>query len=117
MTKIIINKCFGGFGLSREAVLLYAERKNINLVEMEDSKSLYGNCFFIDGIEDDEHHFSYYDIERTDPELIHVVETLGVVADGDYAQLKIVEIPDDVEWILEEYDGMEHVIDRNRIWR
>ena len=30
--KVAINKCFGGFGLSHEAVLLWAEKKRKNSI-------------------------------------------------------------------------------------
>jgi hypothetical protein len=31
--------------------------------------------------------------------------------------LAIVEIPDDVQWIIEENDGMEWVAEKHRTWR
>ena len=31
--KVVINRCFGGFGLSDEAIELYAEKKGIKLGE------------------------------------------------------------------------------------
>ena len=37
-------------------------------------------------------------------------------ADGDYSELKVVEIPDGVNWYIEEYDGLEHVTERHRTW-
>lgn len=44
------------------------------------------------------------------------MEQLGEAADGDYAELKVVEIPDDVQWIVEEYDGAEWVAEKHRTW-
>jgi len=52
-------------------------------------------------------YFSARDISRTDLLLIQVVEELGKKADSRFANLKIIEIPDDVEWEIEEYDGQE----------
>ena len=40
----------------------------------------------------------------------------GVKLDGQFSELKIVEVPDDVNWYIEEYDGMEHVAERHRTW-
>ena len=94
MKKIVINRCYGGFGLTDAAMFRYAEIKKI-----EDLKTLH-----------------IYDLCRDDPVLIQVVEELGEEAEDRYADLKIVEIPEDVDWYIEEYDGMEHVAERHRTW-
>ena len=57
------------------------------------------------------------DLERNDPLLIQVIEELGSKkASGRCAQLAIIEIPDDVEWEIEEYNGNEHIAERHRTW-
>ena len=63
-----------------------------------------GNWFWADGI------------ERDDANLVRVVEALGEEADGRCAKLKIVEIPDNVEWVIDEYDGFESVEESHRSW-
>ena len=35
---------------------------------------------------------------------------------GPHAELLVVEIPDDVEWYIEEYDGREWIAERHRVW-
>lgn len=55
-------------------------------------------------------------IPRDDPALVQVVKELGKEADGCRSALVIVEIPDGVEWQIEEYDGYEHVAEKHRIW-
>jgi hypothetical protein len=88
MKKIVINTCYGGFNLSEEAV------KHLNY----DGPS------------------AVWDIPRDDPRLIATVEELGHLANGMYSELKIVEIPDDVEWqIIEDY-GVEHIAEKHRTW-
>ena len=114
--KVVINRCFGGFGLSHEAIMLYAKRTNLNLKAIKHSSDLLGYVYYIDGVEDEDHHFSDYDLSRNDEQLVAVVEELGDAANGWAAELAIVEIPDDVDWYIEEYDGSEHVAERHRTW-
>jgi hypothetical protein len=59
---------------------------------------------------------SHRDIPRDDADLVAVVEELGSAANGSCAKLKVVEIPDGAEWMVEEYDGNEHVADIHRTW-
>ena len=92
--KVVINRCYGGFGLSSKALTRYCELSNI--VNPED--------------------FYVWDIERTDPILIQIVEEMGEDADDAYSKLKIIEIADDVKWHIEEYDGIEHIAEDHRTW-
>lgn len=110
--KIVINRCYGGFGLSREAVLL--ARK------LTQDPAWGGPCLkgdkYDDGTECD-YDGGSIDCKRNDPILIKVVETLGCEAASDsMAELKIVEIPDGIDWIVTEYDGMEWVEEKHRAW-
>ena len=43
--------------------------------------------------------------------------TLGAEANGHCAGLKIVELPDDVNWQIERNGGVEHVSEVHRTWR
>jgi hypothetical protein len=55
--------------------------------------------------------------DRSDPKLIQVIEELGSEkASGSCAKIALVEIPDDVEFTIEEYDGLEHVAEKHRTW-
>ncbi|WP_462254743.1 hypothetical protein [Ferruginibacter sp.] len=54
--------------------------------------------------------------DRTDKILIQVIEELGKDADGSCASLSIIEIPDDVDWQIDEYDGLESVHEKHRSW-
>jgi hypothetical protein len=53
---------------------------------------------------------------RSDPLLVQTVEELGEKANGSCAELKIIEIPDGIEWEINEYDGMESVRECHRSW-
>ena len=102
--KVVINTCFGGFGLSRKAVDLYCKKKGINPGKWDSQFKFY-------------HDFQDWNISRDDPILIEVIEQLGSDANGFCAQLSIVNIPDDVSWYIDEYDGLEHVAETHRTWR
>ena len=88
--KVVINKCYGGFQLSRRA---YEEL----------------------GLEWDGYGFAY-DNDRANPKLVEVIERLGSTGSGMFGSLKVVEIPDDVEWEIENYDGIETIREKHRIW-
>lgn len=53
---------------------------------------------------------------RHDSKLVQVVEELGEAADGMCAELAVIEIPDGVEYEIEEYDGMESIHEKHRSW-
>ena len=58
-------------------------------------------------------------IPRDDEDLVAVVEELGANSWGEFTTLKVVEIPNNVEWeIIEEYgDGEEYITEKRRTWR
>ena len=116
--KIVINKCYGGFGLSEDAICLYAEKKGWGVSIDNSYRSMPILTFIQGGSETTPGEESHpHQIERNDPTLIEVVEELGVEkASGDLAALHIVEIPDDVQWGIEEYDGQEWVAEKHRSW-
>jgi hypothetical protein len=114
MTKVVINKCHGGFGLSDDAVMRYGELAGLNLVK---TGTNYGaSLFYKEGRVDNDHHFYEGNLERDDKYLVQVVEEMGDLASGNFADLKVVEIPDGVEWQIEEYDGWEHIAQKHRTW-
>ena len=54
--------------------------------------------------------------DRSHPLIVQVVEELGAEADGYCAALKIVDVPPEVSWHIEEYDGCEWVAEDHRTW-
>jgi hypothetical protein len=92
--KVVINNQYGGFGLSYKAVMRYAEIKGIA------DDSFWDDC----------------EIERNDPALVQTVEELGDEANGEHATLKIIEIPDGIDFVIEEYDGNEWVSEKHKTW-
>ena len=56
------------------------------------------------------------DYDRSDPDLIAVIEELKDAANTEYSKLKIVEIPDGTNFVIEEYDGNEHIAEAHKEW-
>ena len=100
--KVVINSCHGGFGLSSKGVELYLKLAG---TPIQDFDLQYRHLMTT----------SRY-LQRDDPVLIRVVEELGPDANDIHAELKIIEIPAEVDWIIEEYDGKEWVAEKHRIW-
>ena len=48
--------------------------------------------------------------------LVVLVEEMGEAANGGFTKLKVVEIPDDVEYNIYDYDGMETIHEKHRSW-
>lgn len=62
------------------------------------------------------HGLEMDDVARDDADLVRVVEELGEQANGCFAKLVVVEIPDDVKWEIQEYDGYETIHEVHRSW-
>jgi len=139
MKKIVVNQVHGGFGLSPLAETMYYKLKGEPCYFYEISKygNSYDDCeykrvemkdaeFHRYTLKKDlgENHFgripndAFYvgDPDRDDPDLIKVVEELGEEANDSYSKLVIVEIPDGVDWEIDEYDGYETIHEKHRSW-
>ena len=98
--KIVINKCFGGFGLCKEVM---------DFLDIEDIIFCTNSSFDITS--------DNSEAWRADARLIAAIEAVGVEKAGSYyAELKIVEIPEGVDWRIDQYDGMEHIYEVHRCW-
>lgn len=100
--KIAINKCFGGWAVSKAVY---------DALGFEwDGYGFLGNKDF--GIESDD-----YLAFRSDPRLIAAIEQVGIKqAAGELAELAIVDIPDGLAYAIDEYDGIETVHEAHRSW-
>ena len=137
MKKVILNKCFGGFGLSKEAYELYAKKKGIdvfhytqeNLKERiytyatDDDRTFsfyftkdFGNNSYISDEDFNKYNLFLNEDFREDKTLIEVVEELGEKANSMYSDLKIVEIPDDLDYVIDNYDGIETLHQKVQEW-
>lgn len=97
MRKVVINRCYGGFGIS-EFAKQELEKRQVE-INMWTSEREF----------------------RENPHLIYLLEEYGAdKISGKYADLKIIEIPDveDLpEYEIDDYDGMEQILDPKRIWK
>lgn len=101
IVKIVLNGCFGGFGLSDEATKRYAEIKGWAW-EVDEYD-------YIVLINEQGERLSSYDLgeDRTDPILVQVIEELGKAADSDYSELYIESVEKGTKYFIDEYDGIE----------
>lgn len=83
--KIVINNCWGGFGLSDVALAMLSKLKGRKVTDGS----------FIS------------DENRLDKDLVAVVEELGDKSWGDFAELKIIEVNEPFR--IKEHDGAETV--------
>ena len=155
--KLVINGCYGGFGLSARAVARIAEiegrpcfffRRDMGaglhapqipttMEEIEDDQKYIRigmwSAYDIPDIsilpsQEDWHsksmderrasneewnkhsHESRYDRDKRHyAPLVQAVEELGERANGGFAKLKVVDIPDGVDYEIDEYDGVESI--------
>lgn len=132
MTKIVINTCYGGFGLSTMAIKYLVHRPNNGILKVMKEEEYFSGPrkgTFSDA--GDGFEISHYDTlfkagyafylntlcDRSDPLLVEVVGYLGDKANGTTSKLKVVEIPDEIEWVIQEYDGIEWIAEKHRTWR
>ena len=108
--KVVINADYGGFSLSGEAYAVIAKVNGWTRCTND-----YGQDYLLD---DKGNKLFYWNIPRDNSGLVTAVETLGSEdAGGEHSTLKIVEVPDSVNWYVEEYDGKEWVAERHRTWK
>lgn len=140
--EVVINSCYGGFGLSHEAERFFAKLQGKELYfylqtkhEYQDGEDEYtridspkGDEFLLftltrdlgktikDFPNEEGLWFNSREIKRNDKNLITVIRMLGEKANGKFSELKIIQIPDGVDWEISEYDGIETVEEKHRSW-
>jgi len=107
MQKILINPEVGGFYLSQEAKEMYLKAKGIPYT-IEDA---YGGKYVRSEVR-------FYDLKRDDETLLKIYEEIGCERFSVlHVCIRIVEVPDDVEWIVCATDyGYEWVAEKHRTW-
>ena len=93
MAKVAINKCYGGFSISKECAQWIENKYGLDLSKEYD----YGAY--------------YFDEKRHAKELIDAIETLGSeICSGDCAKI-VLEYCNSGLYDIEEYDGYETLIE------
>lgn len=140
--KIILNGCYGGFSLSYEAMFLYLYAKNqkayfykdisvyddytkvhkYERITLQEIRELKTSRFIYCTTEDQGKYLDHFpenivndrDLDRTDPILVSVVETIGSdAASGRFASLYIEEVPNGTQYKIDNYDGIEELITKD----
>ena len=131
--KVILNKCFGGFGFSHEATMMYAKEKGFELYAYGHNSP--DNYFRINNPDDAFLHYyfkkdfgefpkeinwdEYFRLDgeyREDPVAVAIVEKLGDKASGRFSKLVVVDIPDGMKYVIDDYDGVETLHEEVRVW-
>jgi hypothetical protein len=114
MQKIVINTSFGEFCLSHEAFLRLRTLGQQDALQEVDHAAYWPIAA---AAREPQFNRCGVSIARNDEKLIRVVEELKQRANGHCASLKIVSIPDGVEWQISTSGGVEHVSEVHRTWR
>lgn len=102
--KVVINKCYGAFCLSNLALERIYSRSSHLINLSQDSKDF-----------------------RSNPVVVQVVEEMGKASWGKEpdsqftfspkdSELRVVEIPNGIEWHIAQYDGLEWIAEDHRTW-
>ena len=99
--KVVINRCYGGIGFSK-AVFDELGIKYVGYGFLGNEELGLGG---------------YGDEWRVCPPLIAAIEKIGLEkSSGEFASLEIVDIPDGVNWEIDDYDGIETIHEVHRSW-
>jgi len=124
--KLVVNRCHGSFGLSDAAYERMIEL-GIEAVEYTRDKSWNGKKVIFDSslasgsckLHNDRMYWDTWTRNyenRSDEILVQAVEELGDKASDNLSYLVVVEVPDDVEFFIDDYDGFETVRENHRTW-
>ena len=140
--EIAINRCYGGFSLSQAALERLIElgipRRRYITEKIDPKTNLFleepqneGEVIFDDKLipekEKDEFNAARFKLRgslwetwvkdsRTHPLVIKVIKELGEKANSSCARIKIVDVPDGVNYFISDYDGMKTINEEHRSW-
>lgn len=111
--KVVYNSRHGGYGVDEEAVKWMREQGD------EDAKeaTLTGEYYDDGSGPRDSYLDNISSIPRTNELLVALVEgeaDYGGKVSGSHASLRVAEVPDGVDWVIDQYDGKETVKEKYR---
>lgn len=138
--KIVKNCCYGGFSPSARAYKEYFKKKGKPIFFYDQTgykhngneeytrrttEDISGGTFHmvskdfgkkIKKLPNKYYVYRDQDKLRIDKDFIKVVEELGKKASAEVSNLQVIEIPDDIEWEVSEYDGIETIEEKHNKW-
>jgi hypothetical protein len=119
MVLVAVNKDYGGFSISKEVVdIMKSKGVPVDFSEQDEKDNKffpveeYGYHVYNEnfGIESED-----YNACRTFPPLIEAIRE-AKNPNGKMSDIAIIEIPDDVDWYIDEFDGYEIIREKHRTW-
>ena len=111
--KVVYNSCYGGFSVHEDLIKWMREQG-----DKEAEEATISGEYYPDGSGPKrEHHSGVRDISRDNELLAEAVQgntEYGGRVSGKHASLRVAEVPDGVEWVIDEYDGVETVKEKSR---
>jgi len=136
--EIVINADWGWFNLSEKCILKYAELKGIKIYKgksffaeywkVPPSKRVkYVNDKWWFGLSEkrraslekqyEAQTVNSHNIPRDDPALIQAIKQIGLKESADRCcKLKIIKIPQNIKWKIENDSGREWIAEQHRTW-
>ena len=106
MKRILISVSHGGFGLGDQAFEWLIKNRGWTLgVHYEKNDYLY-----------DESLYSSLISIRENEDVFDCFDAIGDKINKKWSKLQVVEIPEDVDYTIEDYDGSEWIAEKHRTW-
>lgn len=110
MKKVVLNRCFGGFGISKQAAEIFL--KQLEGIQISHGLNIDDSIILNELKKEIQGFFCGFQFNnfRSHPLLIKLIEEKGSkFVSGDCAKLKIIAMEDSQKYRINEYDGLETI--------